>query len=55
MLGAIEYILKFVNWFFLFYLMIYATYLLLSVSVGAWDLYYANKMRRIKNEITHDF
>lgn len=55
MLGAIEYILKFVNWFFLFYLMIYATYLLLSVSVGAWDLYYANKMRRIKNEIKHDF
>ncbi|HJA68196.1 MAG TPA: glycosyltransferase family 2 protein [Candidatus Mediterraneibacter cottocaccae] len=55
MLGAIEYILKFVNVFFLFYLMIYATYLLLSVSVGAWDLYYANKMRRIKNEIRHDF
>lgn len=55
MLGALEYILKFVNWFFLFYLMIYATYLLLSVSVGAWDLYYANKMRRIKNEIKHDF
>ncbi len=55
MLGALEYILKFVNWFFLFYLMVYATYLLLSVSVGAWDLYYANKMRRIKNEIKHDF
>lgn len=55
MIGAVEYILKFVNWFFLCYLMIYATYLLLSVSVGAWDLYYANKMRRIKNEIKHDF
>lgn len=55
MLGALEYILKFVNGFFLFYLMIYATYLLLSVGVGAWDLYYANKMRRIKNEIKHDF
>lgn len=55
MLGVLEYILIFVNWFFLFYLMIYATFLLLSVGVGAWDLYYANRMRRIKNEIRHDF
>lgn len=55
MLGILEHALKFVNWFFLFYLMIYATYLLLSVGVGAWDPYYANKRRRIKNEIKHDF
>lgn len=55
MLGALEYLLQFVNWFFLVYLMIYATYLLLSVTVGAWDLYYDNKMRHIKNEIKHDF
>lgn len=55
MLGILEHALKFVNWFFLFYLMIYATYLLLSVGVGAWELYYANKRRRIKNEIKHDF
>lgn len=55
MIGVLEYLLVFVNGFFLIYLMIYATYLLLSVGVGAWDLYYANKMRRIKNEIKHEF
>lgn len=55
MIGVLEYVLKFVNWFFLIYLMIYATYLLLSVGVGAWELYYENKRRRIKNGIKHDF
>lgn len=55
MIGVLEHILIFVNWFFIFYLMIYATCLLLSVGVGAWDLYYANRMRHIKNEIKHDF
>ena len=55
MLAVLEFGLKLINWFFLIYLMIYATYLLLSVGVGAWDLYYANKMRAIKNEIKHDY
>lgn len=55
MIGVLEYILIFVNGFFLIYLMIYATYLLLAVAVGAWKLYYANKMKRIKNEIRHEF
>ena len=55
MIGGLEYVLKFVNGFFLVYLMIYASYLLLAVGVGAWQLYYENKMRRIKNEIKHDF
>ncbi len=55
MIAVLEYVLKFVNSFFLIYLMIYATYLLLSVAVGAWDLYYANRMQGIKNEIKHDF
>ena len=53
MLAVLEYILKFVNIFFLLYLMVYATYLLGSVVTGAWTLYYTNKMRRIKNEIRH--
>lgn len=53
MLAVLEYVLKFVNIFFLLYLMVYATYLLGSVVTGAWKLYYTNKMRRIKNEIRH--
>ncbi len=55
MLGLLENILVYVNIFFLLYLMIYATCLLCSVVVGAWELYDANRMRRIKNEIRHDF
>ena len=43
MIGGLEYVLKFVNGFFLVYLMIYASYLLLAVGVGAWQLYYENK------------
>lgn len=54
MLAVLEYVLKFVNVFFLLYLMVYATYLLGSVLTGAWKLYYTNKMRRIKNEIRHN-
>lgn len=55
MLGVLENLLDYVNIFFLVYLMVYATYLLCSVVVGAWELYDANRMRRIKNEIRHDF
>lgn len=55
MIGIVEYLLKIINWFFLFYLMIYATYLLCSVTTGAWKLYYSGKMRRINNEIRHEF
>lgn len=48
-------ILKYVNVFFLIYLLFYATYLFLSVVVGAWNLYKLNKMRQIKNEIKHEY
>ena len=41
--------------FFLIYLMVYASYLFLSVTVGAWRLYTTDRMRRIKNELKHDF
>lgn len=55
MLGILEHVLKFVNGFFLLYLMVYATYLLCSILVGAWKLYETNKMRRIRNEIRHEY
>lgn len=41
--------------FFLIYLLLYATYLFLSILVGAWRLYHLDRMRRIKNELKHPF
>lgn len=41
--------------FFLVYLLFYASYLFLSVVVGAWKLYQLNRMRRIKNELKHKY
>lgn len=48
-------ILNVINVFFLIYLLIYATYLFAAVVVGAWKLYYQEKMRQIKNEIQHEY
>ena len=44
-----------VETFFLLYLLLYASYLLLSVAIGAWHLYQADRMRTIKNELKHNF
>ena len=48
-------ILKFGQVFFLIYLMIYASYLFLSVAVGANKLYKEDHRRSIKNELKHDY
>lgn len=48
-------ILNVINIFFLIYLLVYATYLFFSVVVGAWQLYFREKMRQVKNEIRHDY
>lgn len=48
-------ILKYVNIFFLIYLLIYATYLFASVVQGALRLYNTNKLKKVKNVIKHDF
>ncbi len=48
-------LLKWTSIFFLLYLLVYASYLFLSVAVGAWRLYHLDKMRRIKNELKHEF
>lgn len=44
-----------VGMFFLVYLLIYASYLFLSILVGAWRLYHLERMHRIKNELKHPF
>lgn len=41
--------------FFIIYLILYATYLLFSVAVGAWKLYQRDQMQRIRNELKHDY
>lgn len=48
-------VLKVAEVFFLLYLLVYASYLFLSVAVGAWRLYHLGWMRTIKNELKHDF
>ena len=41
--------------FFLVYLLLYASYLFLSVTVGAYRLYQQDRMRRVHNELKHDY
>ena len=48
-------IVRLVEGFFLLYLLGYASYLFLSVAMGAWRLYRADRMRAIKNELKHEF
>lgn len=55
MSGFAERILDFVGIFFFLYLLFYASYLFLSVTAGAYKLYYQDKMRRIRNELKHPF
>ncbi len=51
----VEAFLRVAQVFFLVYLLVYATYLFLSVVVGAYRLYHLDRMRNIKNELKHDF
>jgi biofilm PGA synthesis N-glycosyltransferase PgaC len=41
--------------FYTIYLLFYASYLFLSVAMGAYRLYQREKMMQIKNELKHDF
>ena len=52
---ALSLFLDAVQVFFLVFLLIYASYLFLSVTVGAWRLYHLDRMRTIKNELKHEF
>ena len=40
---------------FLLYLLVYATYLFLSVALGAWRLYHQDKMVASRHELKHEF
>lgn len=52
---AITVFLSGTSLFFLLYMLLYASYLFLSVTVGAWRLYHLDQMRKIKNELKHDY
>ena len=47
---GLELFFKISQIFFLVYLLIYASYLFLSVAIGAWRLYHLDKMHDIHNE-----
>ena len=53
--GWVEIFLRGVGTFFLLYLILYATYLFLSVLVGAWRLYQHDRTAQIRNELRHDY
>ena len=55
MTGAISVFLKGTGVFFLIYLLLYATYLFASVTVGAYNLYKRDRMRKVKNELKHEY
>lgn len=41
--------------FFEIYLLIYSSFLFLSVTIGAWNLYKSRKMHTLRNELKHKF
>ncbi|MCR1839172.1 glycosyltransferase family 2 protein [Murimonas intestini] len=55
MINAADAFLRGVGVFFIVYLILYASYLFFSVTVGAWKLYQRDKMQRIRNELKHDY
>lgn len=50
-----EEFLQYVAVFFIIYLVGYATYLFLSVALGAYRLYERDKRSKIRNELKHDY
>ena len=51
----IEVILAVVSSFFTLYIILYTTYLLMSVLVGAMQLYTRERMAQVRNELKHDY
>jgi len=47
--------LKGVSIFYLIYLLCYASYLFLSVVVGAWQLYQKERRNQVRNELKHNY
>lgn len=41
--------------FYLIYLLLYTSYLFLSVTIGAWQLYQRDRMTKFRNELKHNY
>ncbi|WP_106768829.1 glycosyltransferase family 2 protein [Paenibacillus faecalis] len=55
MMDSIKLFFDYVSLFFILYLLIYSTFLFLSVAVGTSVLYKQLQMRQMKNELKHDY
>lgn len=55
MMDFIKIFFDYVSLFFILYLLIYSTFLFLSVAVGTSVLYKQLQMRQMKNELKHDY
>ena len=52
---AIEIFLYYTAVFYTIYLILYATFLCLGVIIGSYRLYNSNRMKKIQNELKHEF
>lgn len=55
MISFVEKFMDAVGIFYLVYLLIYTSYLFLSVTIGAWQLYQRDRMTKFHNELKHDY
>lgn len=55
MRDLIQTFLLWVEAFFILYMVLYSSFLFLSVTVGSSDLYAAKRRNRLKNELTNDY
>jgi poly-beta-1,6-N-acetyl-D-glucosamine synthase len=55
MMDAFKLFFEYVSLFFILYLLVYSTFLFLSVAVGTSVLYKQLQMRQLKNELKHDY
>lgn len=51
----VERFMEGVGVFYLIYLLVYTSYLFLSVTIGAWQLYKRDRMLKFRNELKHDY
>lgn len=55
MIKSMEIFIEGVGVFFFIYLLLYMTYLFISVLVGAWQLYKKDKMIQVRNQLNHEY
>lgn len=51
----VERFMEVIGVFYVIYLLVYTSYLFLSVTIGAWHLYQRDQMIRLRNELKHEY